>query len=383
MAGWVWALLAILAILLLWKLLLSCYMRSHNEHGRLDGKVVLITGATDGIGKFALLQLIKRNPKKLIFLGRDSRKAEKVITECVTELTNHISHLTKDSEESKAAKLKLDCINSGKWKDNSKCFESDTLCFKEADLSDLDSVEVFAQYLRTQTDCIDILVANAGGLYSDRLYSKQNVEMTVASNYLGHFHLLNLILPMLVRPGESHNKGRSRIISLSSCMHWMTLWVPRQVKINTADIERSQESKYDYWYQYSTAKLMMNLLTKGLVAYGKQQHQSDSFPKAVSLFPGIILTAFNRGLPKLLFRLTEALRPLGAVFGNTVAQGAQTTLKLVLAAEESLVEGGYYSNCRLSTENPCVHDPKLVASFWNESLSLLRKKDRNVHLQPL
>lgn len=378
-----WCLLSLAVLLLAWKGFLMFWMRKHGEVGTLVGKTVVITGATDGIGKFALLELIKKGPKMIIFCGRDLKKAVTVLQECTKVLYDAIEHAPIDTLQRMHMEHTLKELKNGKWIEDQKCFQSGSLCFKQADLSDLDSVEEFAQFLSTHLDRIDILVANAGGLYAQKLLSKQNVEMTVASNFLGHFHLVNLVMPLLRRPKETPNQQSSRIIGLSSCMHWMTLWLPQEVKIDPQDIQRNKITPYDYWYQYSTAKLMINLMTKGLVLYKAKHHAEEPFPRSFCLFPGIILTAFNRGLPKLLYHLTECFRALGPILGNTVSQGAQTMLKLVLANDAYLVDGGYYSNCKLSTENPCVHDQNLVKSFWNESLSLLEARGRTPKLLKL
>ena len=63
------------------------------------------------------------------------------------------------------------------------------IVFMRLDLADLESVKQFADQFKKRYDKCDILINNAGVILGKRQLSKQNHELTFASNYLGHFFL--------------------------------------------------------------------------------------------------------------------------------------------------------------------------------------------------
>jgi NAD(P)-dependent dehydrogenase (short-subunit alcohol dehydrogenase family) len=83
----------------------------------------------------------------------------------------------------------------------------------ECDLSSFDSVRKFANLYNIEEDRIDVLICNAGLVYTSNIYSKDGLNYVMQANYLGHFLLTNLLLDKLkkCRP--------SRIINVSSVAH--------------------------------------------------------------------------------------------------------------------------------------------------------------------
>lgn len=83
------------------------------------------------------------------------------------------------------------------------------------DLSDLNSVQTFAEQFVSEETGLDVLINNAGVVADNFAKSPQGHEIMLATNHLGVFHLTNLLLPLL-----KHNQP-SRIINLSSDAHYM------------------------------------------------------------------------------------------------------------------------------------------------------------------
>ncbi len=83
----------------------------------------------------------------------------------------------------------------------------------ECDLCSLDSVRNFAKLYNAEEDRLDVLICNAGLVYTPNIYSKDGLNYVMQANYLGHFLLTNLLLDKLkkCRP--------SRIINVSSSAH--------------------------------------------------------------------------------------------------------------------------------------------------------------------
>lgn len=109
----------------------------------LDGKVVLITGATEGLGKAAALQFAKRGASVTI-LGRNRQKTIQVVDELQTQSGN----------------AKVDYI----------------IC----DLSRLKDVKRAADEFRVRNDRLDILANNAGAMFNQSTLTKDGYEVTFA-----------------------------------------------------------------------------------------------------------------------------------------------------------------------------------------------------------
>jgi NAD(P)-dependent dehydrogenase (short-subunit alcohol dehydrogenase family) len=93
-----------------------------------------------------------------------------------------------------------------------KC-DKNQIRLMECDLSSFDSIRKFAKLYNAEEDRLDVLICNAGLVYTPNIYSKDGLNYIMQANYLGHFLLTNLLLDKLkkCRP--------SRIINVSSSGH--------------------------------------------------------------------------------------------------------------------------------------------------------------------
>ena len=338
-------------------------MKKFRGAADLGGKHVVITGGTDGLGKWTLLRLFERRPKTLLFIGRDLTKARATVAECVAIAETKL-RAARDGADIVGWTRILSELKKAKWSDEST-FESACLIFLRIDVSDLDQVDRLADYISRNLQRVDILINNAGGLYHAREITSQGLEMTIASNFLGHFWLVNRLIPQL------RSSSCARIVHLSSCMHKFSLWWPKQIVVDFKDMFLDKTLKYDFWYQYGLSKLAINLATKGFDRWCKVQDIDNVI--SLSVFPGIVLTAFNRGLPPLLFKITEVFRILGPLVGHTIDQAGQSLLFASLSSKEEVESGGYYFNCAKASENPFVDRPENIKIFWNSTLTLLKR----------
>ena len=188
------------------------------------------------------------------------------------------------------------------------------------DLSSLASVRGFAEQVLAAGEPLDLLILNAGIMAAPkRERSLDGFEMQLATNYLGHFALTGLLLPLLLAAGGP------RVVSLSSNAH-------KRGQLHFDDFQ--QERGYKPFKSYSQTKLAMLVFAREL------QRQNDRHgAKLVSIaaHPGLASTAIVRELPGPAKLITAtAFR----VLGQSDAAGALPQLYAATAPEA--VPGGYY-----------------------------------------
>lgn len=171
-------------------------------------KLCLITGATSGIGKATAKELAKLG-FDLIITGR-SEEVGKGFSNSITK------------------KYKINCE------------------FIRCDISSLNDVKTFAEKVKSKYERFDVLINNAGSRFSNYQKSVDGIELTFATNHLGHFLLTNLILDLLKKSDSA------RIINVSSSSH-------SGKKINIDEI--AFPKNYDRREAYGQSKLANVLFT--------------------------------------------------------------------------------------------------------------------------
>lgn len=149
--------------------------RYRNRAQRLDGKVVVITGANCGIGKETALEMVRRGARVIIGC-RDTKKG----TEALTDIRYRVPY----------AKIELIPL----------------------DLASLGSVRRFVQAL-ADVSIVDILINNAGIMWGPKSLTEDGFESQLGTNHLGHF-LLTLLLLDKVKKSDF-----ARIVNVSSVAH--------------------------------------------------------------------------------------------------------------------------------------------------------------------
>ena len=183
-------------------------------------KVLLITGATDGIGRIAATELAARQPEATILIhGRNQAKLGKTVSE--------IQKLSGNS--------------------NIESFL--------ADFSSLDEVRLLSREILSKHDSIDVLINNAGAGFAAPRSGKDGMETRLTVNYLAPFLLTHLLLPALIKAAPS------RIVNVASA---------GQSPINFNDI--MLENKFDGVTAYTQSKLALVMFTFDLAEQLKQEH---------------------------------------------------------------------------------------------------------------
>ena len=188
------------------------------------------------------------------------------------------------------------------------------------DLSSLTSVRSFAEQALSAGGALDILVNNAGIMaLSKRQTTLDGFEMQLATNYLGHFALTGLLLPLLLAAAAP------RVVSLSSNAH-------RRGKIHFDDLQL--ERSYTAWASYQQTKLAMLLY-----AHELQRRSAAHGGRITSLaaHPGLSTTSIGRDVKG---PAAFVIPIMFKVLGQDEAQGALPQLYAATAPEA--VPGGYY-----------------------------------------
>jgi retinol dehydrogenase-12 len=142
----------------------------------LNNKTVVISGATNGIGKAAAIELSRENPK-LLFTYRNQRLADELLAEI------------KDISPSTQVQS--------------------VYC----DFSDQDSIKKCTNKINDLCANIDVLINNAGVVNTSYHETDEGIENTFAVNHLGYFLFTNLLLQKLKGDDET------RIVNVSSAAH--------------------------------------------------------------------------------------------------------------------------------------------------------------------
>jgi NAD(P)-dependent dehydrogenase (short-subunit alcohol dehydrogenase family) len=195
-------------------------------------QTILITGATDGIGKLAAIELARQNKDATILIhGRDKAKLDKVIDEI-------------------------------KQKTGNQNIEGYV-----ADLSSLNETRKLAKDILSNHEKIHILINNAGAGFAAPRYGKDGLETRFNVNYLAPFLLTNLLLPVI------KNAAPARIVNISSA---------GQSSIHFDDI--MMEKKFDGVAAYTQSKLALIMFTIDLA----EQLRDDNIT-VNTLHPGTYL----------------------------------------------------------------------------------------------
>ncbi|WP_214071090.1 SDR family oxidoreductase [Mucilaginibacter sp. dw_454] len=271
----------------------------------------VITGATSGIGEATAFALAEKK-HALYLLVRDIKKGEELKQRITTTTGNQAINVVY------------------------------------CDLTDLASVAAAATELKAKLFNIQVLINNAGGMFSDFELTKDGFEKTFQSNHLGHFLLTTQLLPLL-------EKGHARIINVSSDMH----------KMSKSDFDNLQkEEKYSSAKAYANSKLFNIYFTKSLA-----ERYGTKGITAFALHPGVVKTNFNAkitGIWKLIFSIVTP-------FMITPGKGAQTSIYLATAPKLDSKSGTYFVKQKQVKPASVANDETARNKLWDLSEQFIAK----------
>ncbi len=278
------------------------------------GKVVLITGATSGMGK-ATARALATYGATVVIHGRDEEKAKETM-EAIKEETKNpaIYYIIKDFEK-------------------------------------LGDVRLLASEFQRQFHRLDVLVNNVGAVFSKRQESVDGIELTLQVNYLGHFLLTNLLLDMLKASAPS------RIVNISSALH-------ERGRIDFEDLQMNR--KYSGQKAYASSKLAQVLFT-----YELAKRLEGSAVTCNASNPGLAKThlGYDAGL------LTSLSKRFVDIFGKSAEKAAETTIYLATSPEVERVSGKYFEEKQEAESSEMSYNTSAAQKLWDASLRLTKLVD--------
>lgn len=280
----------------------------------MQGRICLITGGTNGIGKSTALGLAQLGAT-VVIVGRDAPKTVQVV------------------EEIRAAS------------------SNNAVDFLLADLSSQQEVRRLADEFKRKYLHLHVLLNNAGGFFMQRQLSVDGIEMTFALNHLAYFLLTNLLLDTLKASAPA------RIINVASAAH-----TSGKIEFDNLQGERRYDAS-----AYSHSKLANILFTVELA-----RRLEGSGVTVNALHPGFVSTGFGKNNPGLLMKIIRAVTPLVA---RSPEKGAETSIYLASSPEVEKVTGKYFRDSHMTAAAPQAVDMATARKLWDVSADMVHLAD--------
>ncbi len=281
----------------------------------LIGKTVLVTGATDGIGK-ATARELARLGATVVIVGRNPQKSATTVRQIREETGNsQVDYLLADlSVQAEVRRLAADFL---------------------------------ARYPR-----LDALINNAGGFFLRRQVSADGIEMTFALNHLAYFLLTRLLQDRIV------DSAPARIINVASEAH-------RGARLDFDNLQL--ERGYGSMRAYGQSKLANLLFT-----YELARRLDGTGVTVNAVHPGLVATNLGKN-NGLLVRLAMNLIRFVA---RTPDQGAETIVYLAASPEVAGVTGQYFIDCHPLRTSPESYDEAAARRLWEVSAQMVKLTGR-------
>jgi NAD(P)-dependent dehydrogenase (short-subunit alcohol dehydrogenase family) len=275
--------------------------------GLMEGKVVIITGGTSGIGHVAAEELAAMGAR-IVLVARDKARAEATLTR-LRERGPGVTHSVHYADLARIAEMKRV------------------------------ATEIAAAESR-----IDVLINNAGAMFGSRRVTEDGLEFTFALNHVSYFVLTHGLRERLV------SSAPARVVNTSSDAH-------KGQKIDFDDLQSCRD--YRGFKAYGRSKLCNILFTRELA-----RRLSGTGVTTNCLHPGFVDTRFgdeSGGLFSYLIRIgkkTVALSP---------QNGAKTIVYLASSPEVAGITGQYFYKCQPATPTAQAQDDAAARRLWDET----------------
>ena len=275
----------------------------------MQGKVVVITGATSGIGRLAADELARMGAR-LVLVARDRARADATLARLRQRgpAQAHRAHI--------------------------------------ADLSRIAEIKRVGAEIAAAEPKVDVLVNNAGNIFPTRQLTEDGLERTFATNHVAYFVLTACLRDRLVASAPA------RVVNTASDAHrWQSL-----------DFDDLQLARgFRPQSAYGKSKLCNILFTRELA-----RRLAGTGVTANCLHPGFVRTNLGQRDGGLF----AALVRMAMLFGGSPDDGAKTIVYLASAPELAAVTGGYFADCRPATPTKAAQDDAGARRLWSETARL-------------
>jgi NAD(P)-dependent dehydrogenase (short-subunit alcohol dehydrogenase family) len=277
------------------------------------GKTVVATGATSGIGEVAVLALAGLGAR-IVFVARDEARARETMQKLEAKAPGlgHRMHL--------------------------------------ADLSSMAETRKVGAVIAADEPRIDVLINNAGALFSDRRVTPEGLELTFALNHMAYFVLTEALRDRLVASAPA------RIVSTSSSAH-------QGASLDFSDLQSARG--YSGFRVYGRSKLANILFTRELA-----RRLSGTGVTANCLHPGAVATRFGESSGGWVGRLLPVLR----LFFISPEKGADTIIYLASSPEVANTTGAYFVKRKITAPTAAAQDDAAAKRLWEASETLAAKE---------
>ena len=260
---------------------------------------ILVTGATDGLGKRVARELAAKGTTVLLH-GRSPERLEATLEE-----------LRGQTSTEKVGSY-------------------------VADLSSLAAVRDLSDRILSEYDRLDVLVNNAGIIVQERRKeSEDGYELTFAVNYLSHFLLTSLLLPLL------KDSAPARVVNVASAGQ-------SPIDFDDPMLERG----YEAMRAYSQSKLAQVMFTFELA-----ERLSDTGVSVNALHPASLMD-------------TKMVRDTFGYTMSTVEEGSEAVVRLAVSSELEGVMGRYFDGTREARADGQAYDKEARQTLWELSEEL-------------
>jgi NAD(P)-dependent dehydrogenase (short-subunit alcohol dehydrogenase family) len=253
---------------------------------------ILVTGATDGLGR-RVAQVVAAKGATMLLHGRNPERLKATLEE-----------------------LRIQP-------------RSEKVSSYLADLSSLGAVRGLADRIHSEHDRLDVLVNNAGIIARERRESEDGYELTFAVNYLSHFLLTRLLLPLL------KDSAPARIVNVASAGQ-------SPLDFSNLMLERG----YDAMKAYSQSKLAQVMFTFELA-----DHLRGTGVTVNALHPASLMD-------------TKMVQSTFGYTMSTVEEGTEAVVRLAVSQEVEGITGRYFDGTRQTRANRQAYNPRDRNRLW-------------------
>ena len=275
----------------------------------MQGKTIVITGATSGIGEVAALQLAQQGAR-IVAIARDRDRGEETLRRLrgAAPAQDHIVHY--------------------------------------ADLSRLSEMKRVAAEISAAQPRIDVLINNAGALFTKRELTEDGLERTFATNHMAYFVVTNQLSHRLRATRDA------RVVCTASDAH-------KGAKLNFDDLQ--SERGFSGFSMYGRSKLMNILFTRELA-----RRLAGTGVTANCLHPGFVATRFGDAGGGLMAQVIRVAKK----FALTPQEGAQTILYLASSPEVAGLTGQYFYKSKPAVPTTEAQNDADARRLWEVSANL-------------
>jgi NAD(P)-dependent dehydrogenase (short-subunit alcohol dehydrogenase family) len=273
----------------------------------LEGKVCVITGATSGIGEVAAEELARQGAR-LVLIARDAARGETTLAR-LRAIAPGAAHRVHYADLARIAEMK----------------------------------RVGAEIAAAEPH-IDLLVNNAGALFTPREVTADGLEKHFAVNHVAYFVITQMLRERLAAAAPA------RVVSTASGAHY-------GARLDLDDLQFA--NGYRGFQAYQRSKLYNVMWTRELA-----RRLAGTGVTANCFHPGFVATRYGDNAGGML---SWGVRVAKQLFAISSEKGARTLVYLAASPEVADVTGGYFTRCRLKTPSAAAQDDAAARRLWDET----------------